>query len=154
MNTFVILPFAPALAKDFIRLNKNWIKTYFRLEESDIKTLNNPQKIIDNGGEIFFSVDEATQVAIGCCALIRHTAENWELAKMAVDPNAQSRGIGFQLGMAVIEEARTRGASTLFLEGNTRMKASIHLYRKLGFREVPIDYAAYERCDIKMEIQF
>lgn len=154
MNIFVIHPFAPALAKDFIRLNENWIKTYFRLEESDIKTLSNPQKIIDNGGEIYFAVDEASQVVIGCCALIRHTAENWELAKMAVDPNAQSRGIGFQLGMAVIEEARRRGASTLFLEGNTRMKASIQLYRKLGFREVPIDHTAYERCDIKMEIPF
>lgn len=154
MNTFVIQNFSPALAKDFIRLNENWIKTYFRLEESDIKTLSNPQKIIDNGGEIFFAVDEATQEVIGCCALIYHASGNWELAKMAVDPNVQSHGIGFQLGIAVIEEARKRGALTLFLEGNTRMKASIHLYRKLGFHEVPIDYAAYERCDIKMEIQF
>ena len=155
MNSVIIKPFAPGLEKDFIRLNINWIQTYFRLEESDLKVLNNPKvKIIDKGGEIFFAIEEATQKVIGCCALIRHSADEWELAKMAVDPKAHNHGTGFQLGTAVIQEARLRGAKTLFLEGNTRMEASIHLYRKLGFIETEIDHAAYERCNIKMRILF
>jgi N-acetylglutamate synthase and related acetyltransferases len=141
------------MEKDFIRLNENWIKTYFRLEESDIKTLSNPKKIIDKGGQIFFAINEDAQKVIGCCALIRHSAETWELAKMAVDPDAQSHGAGFLLGSAIISEARHRGAKLLFLEGNTRMEASIHLYRKLGFTETEIDQAAYERCNIKMVIR-
>ena len=155
MNSVIIKPFSQNLEKDFIRLNKNWIQTYFRLEESDLKVLNNPKEIIiDKGGEIFFAIEEATQKVIGCCALIRHSDDQWELAKMAVDPEAHNHGTGFQLGTAIIQEARLRGARTLFLEGNTRMAASIHLYRKLGFTEAPINHAAYERCDIMMEIRF
>ena len=155
MNSIIIKPFSPDLENDFIRLNRNWISTYFQLEESDLKVLSDPKsKIIDHGGEILFAMDETTLKVIGCCALIRHTPEVWELAKMAVDPEAHNHGAGFRLGTAVIQEARLRGARTLFLEGNTRMAASIHLYRKLGFTEVPINHAAYERCDIMMEIRF
>jgi len=40
----------------------------------------------------------------------------------------------------------------IFLEGNTRLAPSIHLYRKLGFREIPLDGHTYERCDILMEM--
>lgn len=151
MDTIVIRPYSPDLLPDFISLNKNWISTYFRLEESDLKVLNNPkEKIIDQGGEIFFAQDSLSLKVTGCCALIRHSAKVWELAKMAVDPGVQSQGIGYRLGSAAITEARKRGAQTLFLEGNTRMEASIHLYRKLGFKETPIEHAAYERCNIKM----
>lgn len=35
-------------------------------------------------------------------------------------------------------------------EGNTRLEASIALYRKLGFHEIPLQGNAYERCDILM----
>ena len=42
----------------------------------------------------------------------------------------------------------------IFLEGNTRLQASIALYRKLGFKEIPLEGNAYERCDILMELKF
>ena len=38
-----------------------------------------------------------------------------------------------------------------YLEGNTRLKASIAIYRSLGFVEIPLRGNAYERCDILME---
>ena len=38
-----------------------------------------------------------------------------------------------------------------YLEGNTRLKASIAIYRSLGFVEIPLQGNAYERCDILME---
>ena len=41
---------------------------------------------------------------------------------------------------------------TFFLEGNTRLEASIALYRKLGFKEIPLEGNAYERCDILMAL--
>jgi len=37
-------------------------------------------------------------------------------------------------------------------EGNTRLEASIALYRKLGLKEIPLKNNAYERCDILMEL--
>lgn len=147
-----IVLYKPKYKDDFIRLNTEWITTYFSLEESDIKALQNVEDyIINKGGQIFLAV--ADNEIVGCCALIAHPEEGtYELAKMAVSPQAQGLKIGRKLGEALIRYAREKGVSRIFLEGNTRMEASIALYRKLGFREVPKDSAAYERCDIMMEI--
>jgi len=77
---------------------------------------------------------------------------------MAVDSHAQGSGIGFLLGTTLIEKARERGFSRIILEGNTKMKASILLYRKLGFTEVPFPEveqtaASHKRCNIVMELE-
>ena len=80
-------------------------------------------------------------------------ADCHELAKMAVDPEAQGKGIGRKLGAALLDYAKSHGVKRIFLEGNTRLEASIALYRKLGFREIPLEGNAYERCDILMEIK-
>lgn len=73
-----------------------------------------------------------------------------ELAKMAVTPKAQGRGIGRMLGESLVDYARKHGVRRIYLEGNTRLEASIALYRKLGFHEIPLQGNAYERCDILM----
>ena len=87
----------------------------------------------------------------GCCALMHHGDGRFELAKMAVDPSAQGLGLGAALGEAIIAEARARGGQVLFLESNTVLKPAMGLYARLGFQEVPIDHAAYDRCNIMME---
>jgi ribosomal protein S18 acetylase RimI-like enzyme len=61
--------------------------------------------------------------------------------------------IGRKLGEALLDYAKSHGVKRIFLEGNTRLEASIALYRKLGFREIPLEGNAYERCDILMEIK-
>ena len=69
---------------------------------------------------------------------------------MAVSPKAQGRGIGRMLGESLVDYARKHGVRRIYLEGNTRLEASIALYRKLGFHEIPLQGNAYERCDILM----
>ena len=81
-----------------------------------------------------------------------HTS--FELAKMAVSPTAQGLGIGWLLGQACIERARSLGVRRLYLESNTRLKPAISLYHKLGFRKVAGPPSPYERCDIQMELLF
>lgn len=153
MSSINIKKYTPQYKQDFIRLNTEWITTFFRLEESDIKTLENIEDyVIGKGGQIFLALDNNKEV-IGCCALIRHSENNtFELAKMAVTPKAQGVGVGRKLGEALITYAKENQIKQIFLEGNTKMKASIILYRKLGFREIPITNSAYERCDIMMVI--
>ncbi|MCD8261174.1 MAG: GNAT family N-acetyltransferase [Bacteroides sp.] len=146
--------YRPEYKEDFVRLNSAWIETFFHLESSDRIVLNDPEgTILDKGGQIFFAVTPAGEV-VGCCALIHNTwAGCYELAKMAVVPRYQGKGAGRLLGKAVVKYARGKGIPKLFLEGNTRLVASIALYQKLGFKEVPLTYAAYERCDIRMELE-
>lgn len=142
-----------AYLRDFVRLNSEWIQTFFHLESSDRVVLNDPEGyILKQGGQIFFAVNEQGR-PVGCCALINHPSEErFELAKMAVSPHYQGKGVGRLLGEAALAYARGQGVKTVFLEGNTRMVASIVLYRKLGFKEVPISRAAYSRCNIMMEL--
>ena len=148
-----ITTYKPCYKQDFIRLNKQWIESYFRLEQSDLDTfMHIDESIIGCGGQIFLAVDEKETV-VGCCALKPHPESDChELAKMAVLPDAQSKGIGRQLGEALLDYARRHHVKRIFLEGNTHLEASISLYRKLGFKEIPLSGNAYERCDILMEL--
>jgi len=127
-----------AYAKDFRRINEDWISTCFWLEDSDIQVLNDPQKyILDKGGNIFIALLNGEPV--GTCALIVRDILTCELANLAVDPKERNHGIGYLLGLALIEKARERGFTCIVLEGNKKMAASISLYRKLGFEELPLD---------------
>ena len=130
-----IITYSERYKADFIRLNRQWIETYFRLEESDLNTFAHIDTyIIGNGGQIFLAIDDSTSEVVGCCALISHPEkDSYELAKMAVSPHIQGQHIGYQLGSALIEYAQKLGVKRIYLEGNTKLEASIHLYRKLGF---------------------
>ena len=149
-----IITYSEQYKADFIRLNTEWIETFFRLEESDVRTFAHIDSyIIGNGGQIFLALDEKSGEIVGCCALINHPdKDSYELAKMAVSPKAQGHHVGHQLGTALIDYARKIGAKLLYLEGNTKLEASIHLYRKLGFREISLEGSTYDRCDIIMEL--
>ncbi|PXV68995.1 acetyltransferase (GNAT) family protein [Dysgonomonas alginatilytica] len=150
MNTIRIELYAPEYKDDFVRLNKEWITTYFRLEESDLHTLNHVEEyILDNGGQVFIALVDNR--AVGCCALIAHReTQTFEMAKMAVSPQAQGLGLGRKLGEALISYAKEKGIKQLFLEGNTLLEPSMILYRKLGFKKVPVSNSAYQRCNIMM----
>lgn len=150
MDTVRIELYNPQYKEDFVRLNTEWITTYFRLEESDLYTLNHVEEyILNKGGQVFLAIVD--NKVIGCCALIVHPEnQTFELAKMAVSPLAQGLGAGRKLGEALIAYSKEKGIRQLFLEGNTRLNSSIILYRKLGFTEIPISNSAYERCNIMM----
>lgn len=145
-----------AYTRDFKRINEDWISTHFWLEDSDIQVLSNPQKyILDKGGNVFIALLNGEPV--GICALIVRDVLTCELAKMAVDIQARGHGIGYLLGVALIEKAHERGFSHVVLEGNTKMAASIKLYRKLGFAVIPLSdinqkQAVHSRCNIFMEL--
>ena len=140
---------------DFIRLNKEWIERFFKLEESDLQTFAHIDSyIIGNGGQIFVAIDDKTGEPVGCCALINHPDKQcYELAKMADSPHSQGRHVGYELGKHLLDYAKRIGAKRIYLEGNTLLVASINLYRKLGFTEIPLEGNAYDRCDIIMEIR-
>lgn len=115
-----------------------------------IETFSHVDEIVEQGGQIFLAIDNGE--VVGCCALKHHKeADSYELARMAVSPHHQGKHIGHLLGEAVMKYAKTHGVNRIYLEGNTRMKASIALYRSLGFVEIPLQGNAYDRCDMLME---
>lgn len=148
-----IVDYTPQYQTAFRALNEEWISKYFVMEAADYKALDHPQSyILDKGGHILVALIDDEPV--GVCALIKMDDPefDFELAKMAVSPKAQGRSIGWLLGNAVIEKARTLGAKGLYLESNTTLKAAISLYYKLGFVKVVGRPTPYERCNIQMSL--
>ncbi|RYZ24415.1 MAG: GNAT family N-acetyltransferase [Chitinophagaceae bacterium] len=144
-----LVAYEPQYKAAFRNLNEEWISRYFRMEPADYEALDHPEeKILAKGGAIVVALLDG--VPVGVCALLHHAGE-WELAKMAVAPAAQGRRIGFLLGQRIIDLAREKGASVLFLESNTVLEPAIRLYHKLGFVEVPKKPSPYERSNIRME---
>ena len=88
------------------------------------------------------------QTVAGTCALIRHDAGTWELAKMAVDPARRRRGLGRRLTAAAIERVRAAGAPHLWLRTSKHLRAAGRLYRSFGFRRTrrhPFPDDTYQR---------
>ena len=113
MSAISITTFRPALAEAFARLNVEWIEHLFRLEDSDVKVLRDPQSsIIATGGQIFFAVDG--NEVVGTVAALRESPTVFELAKMAVQASHQGRGLGEALGRAAITFARHSAACAGF----------------------------------------
>ncbi|PST82083.1 MarR family transcriptional regulator [Pedobacter yulinensis] len=147
-----IIDYTPAHREVFRELNEAWISAYFKIEEADRRALGDPEGyILKKGGHILVACYNGDP--IGVCALIRMDDPDYqfELAKMAVSPEARGKNIGFLLGQAIKAKARELGAHKLYLESNTRLKPAIGLYQKLGFRKISGRSTPYERCDIQMD---
>jgi N-acetylglutamate synthase-like GNAT family acetyltransferase len=146
-----IVPYEFAHREFFRQFNEAWISRYFRLEEADFRALRDPEGyILGKGGYIFIALWEGEPV--GTCALIKVNQRVFELAKMAVTDNMQGKGIGQALCKAAIDKAKQLGIQKLELLSNTLLQPALHLYRKLGFLEVPLPSTEYERANIKMEM--
>ncbi|TWF41685.1 MarR family transcriptional regulator with acetyltransferase activity [Chitinophaga polysaccharea] len=148
-----IVDYQPAYKTAFKALNEEWISRWFKMEAADYQSLDNPEGyILKKGGHIFVALfnDEP----VGVCALIKMDDPDYdyEMAKMAVSPKAQGKSIGWLLGQAIIEKARSLGARNVFLESNTILKPAISLYEKLGFKKVVNRPSPYERANIQMAL--
>jgi GNAT superfamily N-acetyltransferase len=147
-------PFEPGDADAFRDLNEAWIRKYFGLEEPDYLTLRDPiRNILQPGGHIFMAIVDGR--AIGCCALIAEEPGVFELAKMAVAEEYRGRGVGRQILVYTIEQARALGATLLHLGSNRKLANAVHLYEALGFRHLPperVKPSPYARADVFMEL--
>ncbi len=152
-NKITIVPYRNEFAEAFKQINQTWIEEFFEMEEADRRALEQPESyILAKGGEILFALDEQDQV-VGTCALIRHSAEMCELAKMGVDKSSQSRGAGKLLGEAILDLAIAKGFQTVCLETNSSLEPAIRLYKKLGFKQLPPPVESeYQRADVYMEL--
>ena len=156
MNTnLTIRPFVPADAQAFHDLNLAWIAAFFAVEPKDAQTLSDPQSaILAPGGAIF--VAELDGSIVGCVALLPMPEHSYEVAKMAVAPEAQGRGAGRRLMTAAIDWAREQGAKRLYLESNARLTPALRLYEAAGFRHLSEEertVSPYARADVFMELR-
>ncbi len=151
MNDVFIIPYSPEYQPDFKRLNTEWISRFFTVEPHDLEQLDHPEiYIMPNDGQIFFA--GIGNEIVGCVAMVNMGETGFELAKMAVSPTTQGKGIGKKLCLAAIDYARQLGVKTIWLESNRILTPALTMYASVGFREVPSVPTPYSRADIRMEM--
>jgi ribosomal protein S18 acetylase RimI-like enzyme len=145
-----ILEYKPEFQPWFEKFNRDWIEKHFWMEPIDVAVLQNPDEhILKKGGSILMA--SCDKEMAGTVALKYVEPGVYEFTKMAVDEKFRGQRIGLLLSEAAIIKARQLGAHKIILYSNTILAPAISLYRKLGFKEVPVD-AVYKRSDIKMEL--
>ncbi|MDB3997691.1 GNAT family N-acetyltransferase [Flavobacteriaceae bacterium] len=153
-NLLHFILFETEHSKEFKALNIEWLESFFVVEPYDELVLSNPiDQIITPGGFIFMA--SLNGEIIGTFAFIKKEEGVYEFSKMAVTPKQRGKGFGNQIVRFVIRFAEQHHWEKLILYSSTKLENSIHLYRKYGFIEVPIDPdIKYARGNIKMEIRF
>lgn len=140
-------------AKDFYRLNKQWLDKYFYLESTDHEVLSNPEShIIEKGGYILLA--RLDDEIIGAAALTSSETGQLELSKICVEERYQGMGIGEKLARAAINQFQATDFNRLYLESNRKLLPALNLYFKLGFEEKPFptEIVPHDRADIYMEL--
>lgn len=148
--TVEIIGYTPEHQPWFEKFNRDWIEKYFWMEPLDFEILQNPEEhIINKGGYIFFVLYDK-EIA-GTVALKNISSGIYEFTKMAVDEKFRGKNLGKALAVAAINKAKEMGAEKIILYSNTVLEAAIELYKKLAFKEIPVD-GPYKRSNIKMEL--
>jgi putative acetyltransferase len=150
--TVQIVTFRSEHATAFDALNRRWLVSHGLIEHHDEDQLQNPWKeILEPGGQIFVATDGPN--VVGVCAAIPHTADTIEIAKLAVDPVAQGKGIGRRLVEECLGFARLRGARRVMLVSSSKLQAALRLYESMGFQHGPLpDGVPYATADVFMEL--
>jgi ribosomal protein S18 acetylase RimI-like enzyme len=146
-----VVRYREELRAAFEELNREWIESYFVLEDADRAVFADPAgTILGPGGQIFFVVEGDT--VLGTCAVLCHSPTECEIAKMSVAPAARGRGLGDLLMEAAVDFAQEIGASRVVIVSNTVLTPALRLYRKHGFVEVPLESdGRYQRANIRLE---
>jgi putative acetyltransferase len=135
---------------DFIRLNEEWILTYFEIKDVDLALAANPNTIIQHGGYIFIVLSMG-QLA-GVCALFNNGNGIFELARMAVSPDNQGRNNEDILIETCLKKLKDIEAVKVYLVSNTKLEPAINLYKAHGFLTVSEgQHPVYSRANIVME---
>ncbi|HUN50071.1 MAG TPA: N-acetyltransferase [Candidatus Sulfotelmatobacter sp.] len=105
-------------------------------QEFDAEMAGFPGEYAPPGGALLLGRRHGSTV--GVVALRPLASGICEMKRLYLVPEARRSGLGRQLVVAVIEEARRLGYRTMRLDTvEHAMRAAISLYRSLGFREIP-----------------
>jgi aromatic-L-amino-acid decarboxylase len=151
---YEITDYQPAHQPFFEGVYREWFTAHFRVppEPIDDFVLTQPETaILTKQGAILIAASEDRLAGFVALKKVNHFT--YELTKMAVHPDVRGKGIGEALCRAAIRRAEALGAKCIILYSHSSLGPALHLYRKLGFKEVLLEKGLYSdfRCDIKME---
>lgn len=145
-----VVPYREIYRQAFIDLNVTWIEEYFSMEQGDYDILNHPENSLKQGAMIYFTVEDGQ--ALATCMVVPLENNVWEICKLAADKNHKQRGAGSAVLKACMDYAVAHGAEKLTLVSNHILRPALSLYKKAGFRQVPVERPGeFERVDVQFD---
>lgn len=91
---------------------------------------------------------------MACCMVGPRPDGEWEIMKLAARGMYTGTGAGNAVLQACILYAKEKGIEKLRIVSNRRCVQAVHLYRKSGFTEIPVDRKKFpfQRADIAFEM--
>jgi aromatic-L-amino-acid/L-tryptophan decarboxylase len=149
-----IIDYQPTHQPFFEQVYREWFTAHFRVppEPIDDFVLTQPEEAIlaKQGAILIVALEDQPA---GFVALKKVNPFIYELTKMAVHPDFRGKGLGEALCRAALDRAESLGAKSVILYSHSSLGPALQMYRKLGFKEVPLEKGLYSdfRCDTKME---
>lgn len=125
----------------------------FATEAEDEREFGNIERYIENGGQIFFALDDDNRV-MACCMIAPRDDGDWEIMKFAAKGMYTGTGAGSACLKACIDYAKKRAIQRIIIVSNRKCVQAIHIYKKYRFVEMPVDKEKFpfERADIAFEM--
>lgn len=147
--------YKPEYKEAFIAMNLAWIEEMFQVEDEDRLVLGSIEERLANGGEIFFAINDEGEIMASCMVAPLPSGE-WEIEKFAAKKEFAGQGAGKACLQACMDFIKEKQIQKVIIVSNRKCVSAIHLYRKFGFIEIPVDKNKfpYERADIAFEQYF
>ena len=147
--------YKPENKEAFIAMNLAWIEEMFQVEDEDRMVLGSIEERLANGGEIFFAINDEGEIMASCMVAPLPSGE-WEIEKFAAKKEFAGQGAGKACLQACMDFIKEKQIQKVIIVSNRKCVSAIHLYRKFGFIEIPVDKNKfpYERADIAFEQYF
>lgn len=148
-----IVAYNPKYKRIFIEMNQAWIADMFAIEDEDKREMEHIEPYIENGGQIFFALNDDEQV-MACCMIAPREDGDWEIMKFAARGMYTGTGAGSACLKACITYAKEKHLKKIIIVSNRKCEQAVHLYCKFGFIEVPVNKEKFpfERADIAFEL--
>lgn len=147
--------YKPEYKEAFIAMNLAWIEEMFQVEDEICMVLGSIEERLANGGEIFFAINDEGEIMASCMVAPLPSGE-WEIEKFAAKKEFAGQGAGKACLQACMDFIKEKQIQKVIIVSNRKCVSAIHLYRKFGFIEIPVDKNKfpYERADIAFEQYF
>jgi ribosomal protein S18 acetylase RimI-like enzyme len=108
----------------------------FQNFEEELATL--PGSYSPPAGVIFLAVENSD--VVGCVGVRPRVESEAELKRLYVRPDHHGRGIGKQLFLTAMSEAKSIGYTSIVLDTLPAMQVARSLYLNYGFEKIPANY--------------
>ena len=108
-----------------------------------------PGEFIEPNGRLLLALDKGQPA--GCIGLLRIGAEVCEMRLLFVREAYHGRGIGKGLVMALLDEGKKMGCTSMRLDTTKVLTSAVRLYQALGFAEIA-PYHEYENVPKDLQL--